>query len=212
MLSLQRERNGEFCFSRLHSKGNTLLLLHGGCPYLTQPIICAKPGHGQGNMFTMSPQIRIIAGQTQQSVIGHAVANLQLGLQDTLPGTQIFHVHGADIGNNANVRLGDMGQIGNLAKVAHAHLQHRNLGIFLHGQQRHGKTQIVIEIGRGFADDIVPFQHCGNHFLGGAFSHGSGHAHHFHADMLTQSGGDLTQSDAGIFHHDSGISGIGTGS
>ena len=105
-----------------------------------------------------------------------------------------------------------MGKVRNFAKVAHSHFQHRHLGILRHRQNGHRKTQIIIEIGWGLADQIVPFQNGGHHFFGGGFTYRTGDTYHFHPHLPPQTGSDLPQSDAGIFHHDGRIRQILPGS
>ena len=52
---------------------------------------------------------------------------LTLGLQDILPTAQPLNVGVADVGNNPQVGLNDPGQVVDLTKVVHSHLQHGDL-------------------------------------------------------------------------------------
>ena len=109
-------------------------------------------------------------------------------------------MHHAHIDDHSHIRPRDVGQIGNLAEMAHTHFQHSHFRIFGHSQNGHGHAQIIVEIGRCLADDKVTVQHRGDHFLGGAFAHRAGDTHHLHADALPLGCGNTAQSDPGIVH------------
>ena len=89
--------------------------------------------------------------------------------------------------------------------MVHAHFHHGHLGILRHSQNCHGHTDVVIVIGRGLGRAEGGLHHLGNHFLGGAFAHRAGNAHHLHTDAHPLTPGNLPQGQAGIGHIDGRI-------
>ena len=182
-----------------------LSLDKAAAPHLALRIFHTKVDRRPSAAFPPVPQQRLVAIQNQMSLRPQALQDLHLGFQDSFPGAQILNVHGADVGDDRNVRLGNGGQVGHFPKVVHAHLQHRHLHVRLHGQNRHGHTDVVVVIDGRFSHLVFPGQHGGHHLLGGAFAHGAGDAYHRNAQSFPFLPGNLTQGLAGIRHHNGRI-------
>ena len=111
----------------------------------------------------------------------------------------------ADIDDHRYVRLADGGQVGHFPEMIHAHFQYRHLGILRHGQNGHGHADVVVVIHRGFGGTERPLQYGSDHFLGGAFAHGAGDAHHPETQPLPFAPGDISQGQPHVRHHNGGI-------
>ena len=56
----------------------------------------------------------------------------------------------ADVADDAHGRLCRLGQPGDLARIAHAHFDHRRFGLFRQAKQGTGQTDLVVEVALGF--------------------------------------------------------------
>ena len=102
-------------------------------------------------------------------------------------------MHGADIGDDGNIRLGNACQQGDLPEVVHAHFQDRRLVGPVHTQDCHRQAQTVVEILRRLLGAVGGVQHRSDHFLGGGLSHAARDAHHPQAQALPVAPGDILQ-------------------
>ena len=188
--------------ARLHLEAQKLSILSG----IQSPDVTAfrltKIGNPLLRLLAQVAKQGIVAIEQQHSPLAHALRDFQLGLPDSLLRTQELDMGGTDVDNHCHIRMGDIRKVRNLPEVVHAHFQHRYLRIRRHGQNRHRHTDVIVVIGRGFADPVGTLQNLGDHFLGGALSHGAGHRHHFGADALELFPGDISQSLPRVLHID----------
>ena len=64
------------------------------------------------------------------------IENLQLRTGDRLNAAQALEVRRSDVGNDRNLRRGDLDETSDLARRRHPHLEHRGLNLRIEGQDR----------------------------------------------------------------------------
>ncbi len=81
----------------------------------------------------------------------------------------------ANVGDDANVGLHQLGQCANLSRVIRANLEHAIIDVRLQASEVERRPDQVIGIALGF-DDLKPLgKHGRDHFLGGRLATGTGH-------------------------------------
>ncbi len=129
-----------------------------------------------------------------------ALQDLQLGLQNPLPASQIFNVHGANVVDDRNVRPGNLGQVGHLPEVVHAHLQHRHLTVRLHVEQGKRQAQAVVVVLGRLAGDVGLLHDGRQHLLGGRLSHAAGDRQHLGVQRRPVARGNAAQRPLGVLY------------
>ncbi len=72
--------------------------------------------------------------------------DLRLGLGDRLERPEQFEVDGPDIGDNPDLRLGDLAELGDLTHAAHRHLEHQHLRLRWRAEDRQGQTDLGVVV------------------------------------------------------------------
>ena len=142
--------------------------------------------------------VRAIVGDDCDPVRLEALENLGLGVGDRFFRTEVFDVRGRDGGDQRDVRPDLPGQRGDLAVVAHAHLEHRELGVARHaGEAERDAGVIVVALDR--AVDLagtVAVERGEQGFLGAGFADRTGDAEDGRVATLARARGQATSSAA----------------
>jgi len=150
------------------------------------------------------PEQRLVSVEDAVAVFGQAAQDLQLGLQDALARAEMLDVHGADVRDDGDVGPRDRGEIGHLAEVVHAHLQHRDLGVARDGHDGHGQADVVVVVGQRLGDAEALLEHAGRHLLGRRLADAAGDADDPDAEQLAVARGDVAVGLHSVRHADAG--------
>ena len=89
---------------------------------------------------------RLVRRDHGGAVRGQVGDQLRLGGRDRLDRAEQLEVRRADVDDHADVGLGDVRQLGDLAGAAHAHLQHERLGALRCGEQLQRQPDLRVEV------------------------------------------------------------------
>ena len=106
----------------------------------------------------------------------------------------------ADVGDHAHVGPDDVGQIVDLARAVHAHLQHAHLHGAVQAQDGQGQTDVVVEVPLGLQHPEPGAQHGGDHVLGRGLAHAAGDGHKGDVEPGFIPGGQVPQRPLGVGH------------
>ena len=96
---------------------------------------------------------------------------LGLGFHDALQRSSSLQVHRPDNRDDADVRLGNPGQVSDLTHVVHAHLQHDTLVLVRQVHERQRQADFVVVAGLALQGDVAARQHRRRQFLGRRLAH-----------------------------------------
>ncbi len=119
--------------------------------------------------------IRIVGVEKSMASGGQRFDQLILGARNTGLRAEALQMRQADVGHHAFVRRCNLRQRGDLARVRHAHLDHRNLVLGLQAQQLHRKSKMIVQISQRLQHVELRAQHMRNAFLGGGLARRAGH-------------------------------------
>ena len=100
------------------------------------------------------------------AVGGQIVIQLALAAPHTFETPESFEVRPPDVGNQAEIGLGDRTEQGDFAAGARPHLHHAQLRVARHRQQRKGYADMVVEIALRGVDRVFFGQHAAHQLLG----------------------------------------------
>ena len=150
------------------------------------------------------PQQGLVTVEDADAVFRHAAEDLELGLQDALAGAQVLDVHGADVGDDGDIRPRDGGQVGHLAEVVHAHFEHGDLGVVRHVENGHGKAEVIVVVALGAGGMEAAREQAGRHFLGRRLADAAGDADDGDAGVLTVGCRQIAVGADGVGDEDGG--------
>jgi len=111
-------------------------------PYVSPVTECDRPD--------IPTQVRLEQGLVRRQDCGlpglEARDQLGLGRGDCLDRSQHLQMHGADAHDHADVRLGDRGQLGDLAAAPHGQLEHQHLGVGRRGEDLERNPDLRVEV------------------------------------------------------------------
>ena len=169
---------------------------------VVQPLSPAAEHSAGLGLALQGGQEVIVAVEDQQTVGLNVGQHLALGFEDILPAAQTLNVGIADVGDDTYVGLDGSGQIVDLAKAVHAHLQHAHGVLIGQTQDGQGHAQIVVEVALGFQDVILLSQHAGDHVLGSGLAHAAGDRHEGNGKQRFIPDSQILQRHFGVFHLD----------
>ena len=92
---------------------------------------------------------------------------LPLGLGNLLDGPEKLDVHRTDVGVDADVGMGEPGQLGDLPFVIHPHLADHHFGVVGRVVDAERTADQIVEIAPGLEGSPLGADERGDHFLGG---------------------------------------------
>ena len=125
---------------------------------------------------------------------------LALGPENILPAAQTLDVGVANIRDDPHIGLDDTGQIVDLAKFVHPHLQHRDLMAGVQLQQGQRQTYVVIVVALRLEHLVSDAQNGGQHILGGGLAHAAGHADQRDCKPVFMPNGQVPEGLLGVLH------------
>ena len=137
-----------------------------------------------------SPHPGIIQINNQGRAFAAPGKQLLLGPGNSFDGVQPFQMHGMNIDDTGNIRFSNIGKSGNFTRPVHTHLQDNNLVPCVHGEQREGQPDKIIEIPSGLQDPLrrarevrlpgppILLKDCRRHLLDRGFAAAAGNRHH----------------------------------
>ena len=131
---------------------------------------------------------------------GQRLHQLGFGLRDPLDGTQALQVRRADIGDDADARLGQTAQARDLAEIVHAHLEHDALDLRRQLQQRQRQADLVVQIAFVALRGVALFQHIRHDLLGGRLADAAGDTNRHGGHPLAPGGRQLLETAQAIRH------------
>ena len=161
-----------------HKAHAVLFLPDGQCTHISVLICQTEPYRLHVGGQLCGAQELIIIVQHQRCTLRQAVADLQLCLADVLLTTQIADVGHTDAGNDAHIRACGPGQTVDLARMAHAHLDHGILSAAFQPHQGAGHAQFIVLVALGLDGLAKACKGGVGHLLGGGLAHAAGHTHH----------------------------------
>ena len=102
---------------------------------------------------------RLVGGQHGRRAGAQPVEQLGLRGGDRRERAQQLEVHGPDVDDDADVRLGDLGELGDLAAAAHRQLEHERLGAARRAEDRQRQADLGVEVLLAGDDPPVLAQH-----------------------------------------------------
>jgi hypothetical protein len=100
------------------------------------------------------------------------------GPRRALERTEAFQMFGAGIGDQADAGARDLHQLFDVAATVGAHLDHRAAVAVVQAQQRHGHTEVIVEIAARGQTRPALRQDGGQHLLDRGLAVAAGHADH----------------------------------
>ena len=125
-----------------------------------------------------------------------------LGARDAGLRAEALQMRHADVGHHAHVGRGNSRQGGDLARMIHAHLDHRKLMLRLQTQQLQRKPPVVVQISQRLQHVELPGHHVRNAFLGGGLPRRAGHRNQLSAPKPPRRRAQPLQGQRGVVHHD----------
>ena len=116
----------------------------------------------------------------------------------------MLDVHGADVGDDGDIRPRDGGQVGHLAEVVHAHFEHGDLGVVRHVENGHGKAEVIVVVALGAGGMEAAREQAGRHFLGRRLADAAGDADDGDAGVLTVGCRQIAVGADGVGDEDGG--------
>ena len=123
-------------------------------------------------------QQRLVPVDEQGPARAQTLGDLQFGTGDVLTGPQMLQMGGAHVGDHGHVGTDGGGHGGDLPAGAHAHLQHRPLGVGGDLQEGEGQADGAVVVTVLLEHPAFGCQDGVDHFLGGGLAHASRHGHH----------------------------------
>ena len=80
----------------------------------------------------------------------------------------------ADVGHNAELRLGNAAEFADFARVIHAHFEHGHLGVVRNAENAKRQTNVVVEIADGFANSQADGEQSRDDVFGGGLAGAAG--------------------------------------
>ena len=120
-----------------------------------------RPSRRAGNANTSPPAPKVIvtsrswrwgssasasAGTTARPAPAEPGEDLGLGLGDRLQGPEELEVDRPDVGDRADLRLGDPAELGDLPAAAHRHLEDQRLGLRRRAEDRQRQPDLGVEV------------------------------------------------------------------
>ncbi len=129
-----------------------------------------------------------------------------LGLCDAEQAAQAFQMRGRDVVDQCHMRLRNLGEIGDIARLARAHFVDRNVRIVGRRKHRQRQADLVVAVARrgvhggaihapGFGQDRQQQR------LDAGLAVGAGQRKHTRGAVALHAGGDARQRQLGVVHH-----------
>lgn len=146
----------------------------------------------------------IVVVQEQRAASGHLAGHGQLLLQDVLFGSEDLEVRLLYVGNDRGVRHAGIHGVGHGALVLDAELLHEELGVAR--QALHVVEQRVdgVLVAAAASGHVPSAKHLVDHILGRGLADRTGDAHHVHADVVANAGGEDLHRLVGTLDDDVG--------
>ena len=107
---------------------------------------------------------------------------------------------GADVGDHRNIRLGAVGQTGDLSGATHAHLNHQGSGVAAGPQHREGNADVVVVVTFTGLDWPQRGQGSTDQLAGRGFPGRAGHGHQRSSQLMAMQQGQLLVGRQGVVH------------
>ena len=150
----------------------------------------------------MGVEQRLPGGHDRRSARAQAGHELRLGRGDRLDRPHELEMDGRDGGDEADVGLGDRGELGDLTRSAHAHLEHERLGPGGRLEHRHGQPDLGVEVLAVRDRAQALGEHRGQDVLRRGLAHRAGDPDHGAAQGAPPPGGEALQGGQGILRRD----------
>ena len=100
-----------------------------------------------------------------------------LGADNALETAETLEVSLAHAGDKPEVRLSDIAEEVNLARVVGTHLNHCDLTVGRDGEKCERHAKVVVEVASGCVHTIATAEHGGKQLFGGGLAVGAGYAY-----------------------------------
>ena len=135
----------------------------------------------------------IAAGiQKRPAALGQRIEQLRFRERDVVTRFQIFQMGCAHDGHDTQVRLRHGGEVRDLPRAIHAHLNDEHLGRRGRREHRIGGTELVVEVALRRPGFIFRREDVAHEAFGGGLPHRAGDANHRGAKRCTPCGGDFS--------------------
>ena len=146
--------------------------------------------------------IGIVGVEKRVASGGQRFDQLVLGARNAGLRAEALQMRQADVGHHAIIGRGNPRQGGDLARVRHAHLDHRDLVLGLQAQQLHRKSEMIVQISQRLQHVELRAQHVRNAFLGGGLARRAGHGDQLFAPQPPRRRAQVLQRQRGVGNHD----------
>ena len=141
----------------------------------------------------------VLARQHGKAVRRQTRQQCALFVGDAVLRTEKLDVRCADGGDEADVRRGDVGEVGDLARMVRAHLDDEEVGVGRTVQHRQRQAEIVVEIaGRGVGLEASGAQKRRRQLLDGGLAGRARNAHDLRLQGLAIGPGEIAEAQARI--------------
>jgi hypothetical protein len=135
---------------------------------------------GGGGETCQHREIGVVAIE-DRGATRHRLEDLGLCLRDLVDGGEVLQMHHRDRGDDRNVGPREIGQVGDLAGVVHAHLDDRVDGVRRQARERERHAPLIVQIARARMRLGLRGQGRGQHFLGAGLADAAGDTHDLRA-------------------------------
>ncbi len=140
----------------------------------------------------------VVGVHHRHAVVGQRLVDRALGLGDAQQAAHALHVRGHDVVHQGDVRRRDRGQVGDVARLARAHLVDGETCVFGRVQHRQRQADLVVAVARvgvGLAGARQDAEQQGFHR---GLAVAAGQRHHHGRPALLHAGGEFAQRFFGV--------------
>ena len=150
-------------------------------------------------------EVRVVPVQHRKAaVFFQAFEDFALGFGDLLQVAEMPDMGFLDIGDDGEVGADQPGQIGNLAEMVHAKLEHGVIRVPGEPGQTEWRADMIVQITRAGMDRTKGGKRCRQGILGAGLADAAGHGQHFCRCARPGRHRDIREAAENVFDHEQG--------